>query len=106
MVGYVLVPPTPAPRVAHIGNWACKSLRNNKLVNIYRQTPQKTPHEVSQIRRVLLGNAARLCRNIAEVIIIYRNFICWCLSSKLDMFSTRIEKARPTVPSFKCFVII
>jgi hypothetical protein len=37
--------------------------RNEELVNIYRQTPHKPPHEVSRIRWVLLGTAAQLCRN-------------------------------------------
>jgi hypothetical protein len=32
--------------------------RNEELLNIHRQTPHKLPHEVSRIRRVLLGNAA------------------------------------------------
>jgi hypothetical protein len=31
--------------------------RNEKLANIYRQTPHKSPHEVSRIRRVLLCTA-------------------------------------------------
>jgi hypothetical protein len=26
MLGYVLVPTAPAPRMAHVGNWACKSV--------------------------------------------------------------------------------
>jgi hypothetical protein len=34
--------------------------RNGELVNIYRQTPQKSPHEDSRIRRVLHGTAAQL----------------------------------------------
>jgi hypothetical protein len=37
--------------------------RNEDLVNIYRQTPHQSPQEVSRIRWVLLGTAARLCRN-------------------------------------------
>jgi hypothetical protein len=37
--------------------------RNKELVNTYRQTPHKSPHEVSRIRWVLLGNAPQLCRN-------------------------------------------
>jgi hypothetical protein len=39
--------------------------RNEELVNIYRQTPHKSPQEVSRIRWVLLGSAAQLCRNIS-----------------------------------------
>jgi hypothetical protein len=37
--------------------------RKEELVNIYRQTPRKSPREVSRIRWVLLGTAAQLCRN-------------------------------------------
>jgi hypothetical protein len=37
--------------------------RNEELVNIYRQTPHKSPNEVSRIRWVLLGTAAQLGRN-------------------------------------------
>jgi hypothetical protein len=37
--------------------------RNEELVSIYRQTPYKSPHEVSRIRRMLLGTAAQLRRN-------------------------------------------
>jgi hypothetical protein len=40
--------------------------RNEELVNIYRQTPNKSPHEVSRPRRVLLGTSTQLCRNITE----------------------------------------
>jgi hypothetical protein len=61
MLGYVLVPITPAPR-RELG---LKISRNEELLNIYRQTPHKLPHEASRIRRVLLGTAAQLCRNIA-----------------------------------------
>jgi hypothetical protein len=49
---------------------------NDELVNIYRQTPHKSPHEVSRIRRVLLGTAAQLCRNKAKTKSIYRKFVC------------------------------
>jgi hypothetical protein len=37
--------------------------KNEELVNIYRQTPHISPHEVSRIRWVLLGTAAELWRN-------------------------------------------
>jgi hypothetical protein len=37
--------------------------RNEELDNICRQTPHKSPHEVSRIRLVLLGTAAQLCWN-------------------------------------------
>jgi hypothetical protein len=37
--------------------------KNEELVNIYRQSLHKSPHEVSRIRWVLLGIAAQLCRN-------------------------------------------
>jgi hypothetical protein len=37
--------------------------RSEELVNSYRKTLHKSPLEVSRIRRVLLGNAAQLCRN-------------------------------------------
>jgi hypothetical protein len=36
---------------------------NEELVNSYGQAPHKSAHEVSRIRRVLLGTAAQLCRN-------------------------------------------
>jgi hypothetical protein len=58
MLGYVFVPTTPAPRVLGL-----EVSRNEELVNMYRQTPHKSPHEVSRIRRVLLGTAAQLYRN-------------------------------------------
>jgi hypothetical protein len=38
---------------------------NEELVNINQQTPHKLPHEVCRIRRVLLGTAAQLCRDIS-----------------------------------------
>jgi hypothetical protein len=41
--------------------------RNEELVNIYRQTPHKSPHEVSRIRWVLLGTAAQRFRNICKL---------------------------------------
>jgi hypothetical protein len=37
--------------------------RNEELVNIYLQTPHKSPHEGSRIRWVLLGTTVQLCRN-------------------------------------------
>jgi hypothetical protein len=57
--------------------------RNEELVNMSRQIPHKSPHEVSRIRRVLLGAAAQLCRNIVEIGIIYRNFVCECLNQRV-----------------------
>jgi hypothetical protein len=58
--------------------------RNEELIKmIYRQAPHKSPHEVSRIRRVLLGDAARLCHNIVETIIIPRQFVCECLKPRV-----------------------
>jgi hypothetical protein len=37
--------------------------RTEEMVNIYLQAPHKSPHEVSRIRLVLLGTAAKLCGN-------------------------------------------
>jgi hypothetical protein len=56
--------------------------RDEELANIYRQTPHKSPHEVSRIRRVLLGTSAQLCRNNAETTMIHKNFVCESLNSK------------------------
>jgi hypothetical protein len=46
-----------------------------ELMNIYRQTPHKTPHGVSRTRRVLLGIAPQLYRNIPENETIQQNSI-------------------------------
>jgi hypothetical protein len=62
MLGYVLVPTTPTPRPAHVG-LGSEISRNEELIDIYRHTPHKSPHEVSRNRLVLLGTTARLCRN-------------------------------------------
>jgi hypothetical protein len=45
-------------------------------MTIYRQVPHKSPHEVSRTRRVLLGTAAQLYRNISEHTITRQNPIC------------------------------
>jgi hypothetical protein len=46
--------------------------RNEELVNTYRQTPHKSPHEVSRIRCwVLLGTAAQLCRNNLKMKVVH-----------------------------------
>jgi hypothetical protein len=74
--------------------------RNEELVNIYRQTPYKSRHEVSRIRPVLLGTSAQLCRNNSGIKIIHR-FFFECLNSGVDAFDARIEKTRPTVPAKK-----
>jgi hypothetical protein len=65
MLGNVSLPTTPAPRMAHARNWAC-TLVGMKLINMNQQTPHKSPHEVTQIGRVLLGPAVQLGRNISE----------------------------------------
>jgi hypothetical protein len=49
--------------------------RIEELVNIHRQTPHKSPYQVSRIRRVLLGTAARLCRYDKDIKIIHRNVL-------------------------------
>jgi hypothetical protein len=61
-------------------------IRNDESVKINRQTPHISPHEVSRIRRVLLGTAARLCRNNEEIEVLHINLICGCLTFKLDVF--------------------
>jgi hypothetical protein len=55
--------------------------RTEELVNMYRQAPHKSSHEASRIRRVLLGIAAQLCRNNAEIKIIHRKYAWECLNS-------------------------
>jgi hypothetical protein len=64
-------------------------IRNEVMVNIYRQTPHKSPHEVSRIRQVLLGTMARLCRNNAKIKIIHREFDCKYLKSIVDAFDAQ-----------------
>jgi hypothetical protein len=74
--------PTPGTR-RELGSEISK---NEELVNIYRQTPHKSPHEVSRIRRVLLGIAAQLCRSSGEIKTLHRNFFCGCLNFKVGVF--------------------
>jgi hypothetical protein len=57
-----------------------KNSSNKELVNICQYISDKSHHEVSRIRRVLLVTAAQLCRNISENRINDRNYICECLS--------------------------
>jgi hypothetical protein len=54
--------------------------KNAELVNTYRQTPHKSPHEESRMRRV--GMAAQLCRNIPENKIFQKNILCLYLTPK------------------------
>jgi hypothetical protein len=63
-----------------------ESSRNEELVNIYRQTPHKSPHEVSRIRWVLLGTAAQLCRNNSYIAKLHRKLVCGCLNSGVGAF--------------------
>jgi hypothetical protein len=56
------------------------------LVNIYRQTPHKSPHEVSRIRRVLLGIPAQLCRNNSEIKTIHRKCAYGCLKRRVQRY--------------------
>jgi hypothetical protein len=65
--------------------------RNEELVNTYRQTPQKSPHEVSRIRRVSLGTAAQLCRSNAEVKIIKLKIVCAFLNSGVGAFDAYLK---------------
>jgi hypothetical protein len=58
--------------------------RNEELVNIYRQTPHISPHEVN--RQVLVGTAAQHCRNTAETRVIHKKFVCGCLNCRVGAF--------------------
>jgi hypothetical protein len=59
---------------------------NDELVNIYRQTPHKSPHEVSRILWVLLVTAAQLYRNNSYTQIIQIKFKCGCMNSGVGAF--------------------
>jgi hypothetical protein len=52
MLGNVLVPTIPAPTRGTRRELGSEINENEDLINIYRQTPRKSPHEVSRIRRV------------------------------------------------------
>jgi hypothetical protein len=68
--------------------------RNEELVNTYQQPPHKSPHEVSRIRRVLLGTAAQLCRNNAKIEIINSQKICLWVSELASGCVRRALKTR------------
>jgi hypothetical protein len=84
MLGYVLVEHTRPTRGTR-RELASEITRNEELVSMFRQTPHKLRHEASRIRRVLLGAAARLCRNNAEIRITHQNPVCGVLNSKVGI---------------------
>jgi hypothetical protein len=61
-------------------------IRNESLVDEYRQTSHKPTYDVSRIRRTLLGIAAQLSRNNAEIEIIHIDFVYGFLNSKANAF--------------------
>jgi hypothetical protein len=57
------------------GDLTLQNGRSEEWANMYRHAPHKSPHDVSSIRRVLLGTAAQFCRNSEEKHIIRRKSI-------------------------------
>jgi hypothetical protein len=44
MLGYVLLPTTPAPRVAHVGKWGCTSQNSEEFGQDLSKPPHESPH--------------------------------------------------------------